>query len=87
MSWKGTTPPHENRLLADQASIQPGQHNTRTTSQPRSHGRKVQLPLHKKEVKQLWRPTNTTPADTQLQGLWPEHPKVRHWKTGLAGDQ
>ncbi|MQM12630.1 hypothetical protein Taro_045549 [Colocasia esculenta] len=20
-------------------------------------------------------------------GLWPEHPKVRHWKTGLAGDQ
>ncbi|MQL70855.1 hypothetical protein Taro_003181, partial [Colocasia esculenta] len=20
-------------------------------------------------------------------GLWPDHPKVRHWKTGLAGDQ
>ncbi|MQL97994.1 hypothetical protein Taro_030688 [Colocasia esculenta] len=42
-----TTPPHGNGLLADQANIQPGQHNTRTTSQPRSHGRKVQLPLHK----------------------------------------
>ncbi|MQM12753.1 hypothetical protein Taro_045672 [Colocasia esculenta] len=47
-----------------------------------------------KQVKQLWRPTNTTPADTQLQvhtwhlqGLWPEHPKVRHLKTRLAGDQ
>ncbi|MQL99586.1 hypothetical protein Taro_032314 [Colocasia esculenta] len=40
--------------------------NKRTTSQPRSHGRKVQLPLHKEEVKQLWRPTNTTPADTEL---------------------
>ncbi|MQL99272.1 hypothetical protein Taro_031982, partial [Colocasia esculenta] len=41
-----TTPLHGNGLLADQASIQPGQHNIRTTSQPRSHGRKVQLPLH-----------------------------------------
>ncbi|MQL68801.1 hypothetical protein Taro_001080 [Colocasia esculenta] len=41
------TPPHGNGLLADQANIQPGQHNTRTTSQPRSHGQKVQLPLHK----------------------------------------
>ncbi|MQM17117.1 hypothetical protein Taro_050084 [Colocasia esculenta] len=45
-SRKGTTPPHGNGLLADQASIQPGQHNTRTTSQSRSHERKVQLPLH-----------------------------------------
>ncbi|MQM05605.1 hypothetical protein Taro_038415, partial [Colocasia esculenta] len=41
-----TTPPHGNELLANQASIQPGQHNTRTTSQSHSHGRKVQLPLH-----------------------------------------
>ncbi|MQL82088.1 hypothetical protein Taro_014551 [Colocasia esculenta] len=21
-----------------------------------------------------------------ITGLWPEHPKVRHWKIGLAGD-
>ncbi|MQM06759.1 hypothetical protein Taro_039591 [Colocasia esculenta] len=41
-----TTRPHGNELLTDQASIQPGQHNTRTTSQSRSHGRKVQLLLH-----------------------------------------
>ncbi|MQL80232.1 hypothetical protein Taro_012682 [Colocasia esculenta] len=43
---KETTPSHGNGLLTDQASIQPGQQNTITTSHPRSHGRKVQLPLH-----------------------------------------
>ncbi|MQL75809.1 hypothetical protein Taro_008188, partial [Colocasia esculenta] len=50
-SRKGTTPPHENGLLVHDASIQPRQHNTRTTSQSRSQGRKVQLPLHNHKLK------------------------------------
>ncbi|MQL69576.1 hypothetical protein Taro_001875 [Colocasia esculenta] len=51
MSQKGTKPPHGNGLLVHDANIQPGQHNTRTTSQSRSHGQKVQLPLRKHKPK------------------------------------
>ncbi|MQL70668.1 hypothetical protein Taro_003009 [Colocasia esculenta] len=48
---ESTTPPHENRLLVHDANIQLGQHNTRTTSQSRSHRRKVQLLLHNHKPK------------------------------------
>ncbi|MQL71591.1 hypothetical protein Taro_003919 [Colocasia esculenta] len=46
------------RLLVHDASIQSGQHNTRTTSQSHSHRHKVQLSLHNtSKAKELWRPT------------------------------
>ncbi|MQM19728.1 hypothetical protein Taro_052739, partial [Colocasia esculenta] len=78
------------RLLVHNVSIQPGQHSTRTTSQSRSHGHKVQLQLHNtSKAKELWRPTKPpqptghTPCrpmpgtfrDSGLSSL-----KVRHWK-------
>ncbi|MQL80138.1 hypothetical protein Taro_012584 [Colocasia esculenta] len=64
---KRTTPSHGNGLLADHASIQPGQHNTRITSQSRSHGRKVQLPLHKDKPKNSGDQPTPHLQTTQLQ--------------------
>ncbi|MQM17709.1 hypothetical protein Taro_050684 [Colocasia esculenta] len=66
-SRKGMTPSHENGLLVHDASIQPGQHNTRTTSQSHSHERKVQLPLHNHKPKNIGDQPTPHLQTTQLQ--------------------
>ncbi|MQL91615.1 hypothetical protein Taro_024229 [Colocasia esculenta] len=58
-------PPHRNGLLADQYPTRTTQHkNNLSVSQSRTKGPTA---APREQVKQLWRPTNTTPTDTQLQ--------------------